>query len=58
MDRQLPEVEIVVCEICRKEVPLTEAVMPEVVDYVVQFCGLDCYAKWRQKSGQGGDEKK
>ena len=35
MDKQLPEVEIVICEICRKEVPLTEVVMPEVVDYVV-----------------------
>lgn len=55
MDKQLPEVEeveIVVCDVCRKEVPLSEAVMPEVVDYVVQFCGLDCYQAWREQRGQ------
>jgi hypothetical protein len=52
MDKQLPEVEMVVCETCCKEVPLSEAVMPEVVDYVVQFCGLDCYEQWRQQGGQ------
>lgn len=51
MDRQLPETEVVICEICRKEVPMTEAVMPEVADYVVQFCGLECYQLWRQKFG-------
>lgn len=52
MESQLPEVEVVVCEICRKEVPMTEAVMPEVADYVVQFCGLECYEVWRQRRGE------
>ena len=40
------EVERVVCEICLKEVPITEATVPEASDYVVHFCGLECYAKW------------
>lgn len=46
----LTEIEIVPCDVCRKEVPLSEAVIPEAVDYVAHFCGLDCYAKWKRQS--------
>lgn len=56
MDSQLPDEPTVRCEVCRKEVPIAEAVMPEVADYVVQFCGLECYAKWRQNGAQGENE--
>jgi hypothetical protein len=35
------------CSMCRHEIPLSEAVVPEAVDYVVHFCGLDCYWRWR-----------
>ncbi len=56
------EVETVSCAVCRKEVPLSEAVIPEVADYVAYFCGLECYAKWKQQSEhsgqQGGNTKK
>lgn len=56
------EVEMVPCDVCRKEVPLTEAVIPEAADYVAHFCGLECYAKWKQQSErtgkQGGNTKK
>ena len=38
--------EIVACEICLKEIPISEAKVDEAVDYVRHFCGLDCYAKW------------
>ncbi|ADL56108.1 DUF3330 domain-containing protein [Gallionella capsiferriformans] len=51
MDKQLVEVEMVVCDICRKEVPVSEAKIPEAVDYVAHFCGLECYAKWQEESG-------
>ena len=34
------------CAQCGKEVPLSEAKVAEAVDYVVYFCGLQCYAKW------------
>ncbi|MCC6194463.1 MAG: DUF3330 domain-containing protein [Burkholderiales bacterium] len=37
---------IVPCAQCRKEVPLSEAGVAEAVDYLVHFCGLECYAKW------------
>lgn len=57
MDKPLAEAETVTCDMCHKEVPLAEAVMPEYVDYVTYFCGLDCYAQWRRSNQPGVDEK-
>ena len=34
------------CAQCLKEVPVSEAKVAEAVDYVVYFCGLECYAQW------------
>lgn len=42
------ETERVACDVCLKEVPITEAVVPEATDYVAHFCGLECYEKWRK----------
>ncbi|UCE89541.1 MAG: DUF3330 domain-containing protein [Pseudomonadota bacterium] len=36
----------VACEICMKEIPASEANSSEAQDYVMYFCGLDCYEKW------------
>ena len=44
------EIEKVSCDICRKEVPLSEAMIPEAEDYVAHFCGLECYTQWKQQS--------
>ena len=47
----------VACEICMKEIPKSEAVVAEATDYVLHFCGLDCYSKWKageEKSKQAG----
>lgn len=41
----LPQ-EQVSCEICLKEIPLSEAKNEEASDYVIYFCGLDCYEQW------------
>lgn len=41
------ETENVPCEICLKEVPHSDAQTAEVDDYVVHFCGLECYEKWQ-----------
>ena len=46
------KVERVACEICLKEVPITEATVPEATDYVVHFCGLECYQKWKNQGGK------
>ncbi len=35
------------CEVCLKEIPVSEAKSDEALDYVVYFCGLECYAKWK-----------
>lgn len=47
-----PGIEQVACGVCLKEVPKSEAMVAEATDYVLHFCGLDCYAKW-----QAGEEK-
>lgn len=52
------EVERVVCEICLKEVPITEATVPEATDYVAHFCGLECYEKWKNTRGKPDDQVK
>lgn len=50
------ELEQVSCEICMKEVPLTEAMVPEAEGYFVHFCGLDCYQQWKSKSEESDKE--
>lgn len=40
----------VACEVCRKEIPRSEAQSAEAVDYVLYFCGVDCYQKWEANS--------
>lgn len=48
------EQESVTCEVCLKEVPISEATVPEASDYFVHFCGLECYEKWKNQ----GDKSK
>lgn len=50
------DVERVACEICLKEVPLSEATVAEATDYVVHFCGLECYEKWKSQRGKANDQ--
>ena len=53
-----PDVEYVACEMCLKEVPKSEAAVPEATDYVVYFCGLDCYQEWKsQRDKAEGQDK-
>ena len=40
-------IDFVTCVVCAIEVPLDEAIVPEVADCLVYVCGLDCYARWR-----------
>lgn len=37
------------CATCRAEVPCSVAVAGEAGDYVRYFCGLDCFAAWREQ---------
>jgi hypothetical protein len=52
------EVETVQCDVCMAEIPLSEAKSAEAEEYVMHFCGLDCYDKWRRQGGEDKDEKK
>ena len=44
---QRQEIGLVACEICIKEIPISEAKSEEATDYVMYFCGLECYAIWK-----------
>ena len=44
----------VACKVCFKEIPLSEAVNEEATDYVLHFCGLDCYVKWKTQEKDYG----
>jgi len=56
VDPHKPELpEQIACEICLREVPKTEALNAEGAEYVLYFCGLDCYQKWSgDQSEQAG----
>ena len=43
------EPDTVPCKVCLEEIPISEAVSEEAVDYVLHFCGLECYAKWEKE---------
>jgi len=42
--------DIISCDICFSEIPVSEAKSEEATDYVIHFCGLDCYEKWKNQS--------
>ncbi|MCK5499601.1 MAG: DUF3330 domain-containing protein [Gammaproteobacteria bacterium] len=46
------EIEKVPCNVCLKEIPRSEAEIEEASDYVLYFCGLDCYEKWREENNK------
>lgn len=51
-----PPVEIVHCDLCLKEVPVSGATVPEAADYFVHFCGLECYEQWKRLGGKPQDK--
>ena len=52
------EPEHINCEICLKEVPLDEAQSNEAKDYIVHFCGLECYHVWEEQQKKAGEGDK
>lgn len=49
-EKKPPQDETVACEICLKEIPTSEAKSEEATDYVLHFCGIECYAKWKEQN--------
>lgn len=41
--------EVVSCEICLKEIPVSEATNAEGVEYFLYFCGPECFAQWEEQ---------
>jgi hypothetical protein len=52
------EVVRIACEVCLREVPISEATNFEAVDYVVYFCGLECYEVWMSQEEMQEDESR
>lgn len=40
--------EVFCCEQCLKEIPAESEEYFETDEYVRHFCGMECYAKWKQ----------
>ena len=38
------------CNVCMKKVPSSEARVFEAEDYVLYFCGIECFDHWRRKA--------
>lgn len=49
-------VDVVACEVCFKEIPVSEAYSGEASDYIHHYCGLECYALWREQEEKQVDE--
>jgi hypothetical protein len=45
--QQPREPQKVKCEVCRKEIPRSDAQSAEAAEYVVYFCGFDCFHQWK-----------
>ena len=51
--------EKVSCEVCFKEIPVSEATSVKATDYIMYYCGLECYDRWKkQQTGTTAPEKK
>ena len=44
--------ELISCDICMKEVSSDEGHVTEIDDYVMHFCGLECYDKWHKNAAE------
>lgn len=49
------ETENVPCKTCLTEIPHSKAKIVEVDDYVMNFCGLECYEKWQKEKTENND---
>ena len=49
-------IEQVPCAVCLREIPRDEAQVAEAEDYVLYFCGIDCYGKWRTQEDVSGSD--
>jgi hypothetical protein len=56
--KKIIEPEKVACEVCFKEIPLSEATSVKATDYIVYYCGLECYDQWKKQKAQSAPAEK
>lgn len=56
-EKNVPQEETLECETCLNEIPVSEALSGEATDYVIHFCGLECYEKWNAQEKEKKEEK-
>jgi len=42
--------ELLECSVCLKEIPKSSVQHDEVNEYVMHFCGIECYSQWKDES--------
>jgi len=50
--KKIIEPEKVACAVCLKALPLSEATSVKATDYIVYYCGLECYDQWKKPEEQ------
>jgi hypothetical protein len=55
---EIPPEGLVACEVCMKEIPRSVASSQEGSDYVLYFCGDNCFATWRKGQPEAGKPDK
>jgi len=48
IEKTTASTEILSCETCLTEIPSSTSPNPEFDTYVSNYCGLECYAQWRE----------
>jgi hypothetical protein len=43
------EPDLLSCEVCMKEIPISESGSSEATDYVIYFFGIECFGFWLNK---------
>lgn len=46
VERKQPPRDMVICEMCKKEIPRSTAQTAEGSDYTYFFCGEGCHQRW------------
>jgi len=52
------KIELVSCDICLNEVPKCSGKIMEIEDYVMYFCGLECFDKWHKQADQNTQQSR
>ncbi|NOR43030.1 MAG: DUF3330 domain-containing protein [Gammaproteobacteria bacterium] len=56
-ENSLSDVQIA-CDVCMREIPVSEAKSEEAAEYVFYFCGPDCYEAWSSQAADNTESSK